>query len=141
MKKILVTLLALALAFLPEVAIAAPYGSVRTGQGASTADTYVLGYLVNTVSPIYSIASGCGTGASSPASLYGNSTAGSFVSNVTSCAPVFTLPAAPNGWVCHAHDLTNTGDALVQTASTTTSCTESGTVSTSDVIQFNAVPY
>lgn len=86
---------------------------------------------------VFTVASGCGT----TGSLTGGTTSGSFTAGATGCAPVITLPTAKHGWICRANDLTTTADLLVQTAKTTTSCTVSGTVSSSDVILFFAVPY
>ena len=82
----------------------------------------------------FSIASGCGT----PGSLTsGPSQAGSFTAGQAACVPVITLGiTAPHGFVCKATDLTNTADTLVQTASSTTTCTVSGTVTSGDTIAF-----
>jgi len=85
----------------------------------------------------FTITSGCGT----PTSLTGGATTGSFKAGQTSCAPIIALPTAPNGWWCHAWDLTTTTDTLKQTATSTTSCTLSGTVTASDVIVFHAEAY
>ncbi len=85
----------------------------------------------------FTIASGCG----SVGSLTGGPVTGSFTAGQASCIPVITLPSAPNGWFCEARDITHTADLFVQTASTTTSCTISATVSSSDVIIFNAQGY
>ena len=62
-----------------------------------------------------------------------------------------TLPAAPNGWMCLANDVTNgSGLFLQQTASTTTSVTMSGfsitsglaaNMSAGDVIVMTCTPY
>jgi hypothetical protein len=75
----------------------------------------------------FTITSGCGT----PTSLTGGATTGSFKAGQTSCAPIIALPTAPNGWWCHGFDLTTTTDTLKQTATSTTSCTISGTVASS----------
>ena len=85
----------------------------------------------------FTIASGCGT----PTLLTGGLTAGSFKAGQTACAPVIGLPAAPNGWVCYAWDITTNSDVLKQTAFTTTSCTLSGTVVAADVIVFMALGF
>jgi hypothetical protein len=84
--------------------------------------------------PTFSVTSGCGT----VGTVTGGATAGSFTAGATSCAPVISLPTAPNGWVCEAWDLTTNTDTLKQTADTATSCTLSGTVASADVIVFLA---
>lgn len=88
-------------------------------------------------STTFTIASGCG----STTSLTGGGTTGSFVVGQTSCIPVITLPTAPNGWWCSAHDITHSADTFTQTAKSTTSCTLSATVSASDVVVFHAEGY
>jgi len=83
------------------------------------------------------IASGCGT----PTSVVGGASTFSFVVGATSCAPVLTLPTAPHGWMCWANDITHTADLFVQTATGTTSCTLSATVSASDAVIVHAEAY
>lgn len=85
----------------------------------------------------FSVTSGCGT----VGSVTGQATTGSFTAGQTSCVPVIALPTAPNGWVCTASDITNTANLFKQTAKSTTSCTMSSTVTSADVIVFNAMPY
>jgi hypothetical protein len=86
---------------------------------------------------------GCGEG-----SLTGGATAGKFTTSGTnSCTIVITMgnvATAPNGWDCHAIDLTTVGDVTNphQTASSTTTATiVSGTIATNDVIQFSCIGY
>ena len=85
----------------------------------------------------FTIASGCGT----PTNLKGGATTGSFQAGQIACAPVITLPTAPNGWWCSAKDITTPADTINQTATAVTSCTLSGTVVASDVIVFHAEAY
>ena len=85
----------------------------------------------------FTIASGCGT----PGSLTGTPTTGSFTAGQTSCSPVINLPTAAHGWWCNAVDITHPADLFTQTAKSTTSCTLSATVTSADVILFNATPY
>jgi hypothetical protein len=85
-------------------------------------------------STTFSVASGCG----SVSSVTGGGTTGSFVAGQTGCVPVLTLPSAPNGWFCSAHDLTHPSDTFTQTGSSTTSCTLSATVTNGDTIIINA---
>lgn len=69
----------------------------------------------------------------------GGPTAGKFASGTAgTCTVVVTLPTAPNGWTCDAHDQTTPADVINQTAFTTTSCTISGTTASGDVITFKA---
>ena len=82
--------------------------------------------------------SGCATISAS----VGGASAGKFATSGTSCNLTITFPsAAPNGWYCTANDITTSADKVVQTASTTTSCTFSGTTSAADVIVWNAVGF
>ena len=85
----------------------------------------------------FTIASGCGT----PGSLTGGATTGSFTAGQAACAPVITLPTAPNGWWCNAIDVTHPADVFTVTAKSTTSCTVSATVTTGDTIVFHAEAY
>lgn len=85
----------------------------------------------------FTVASGCGT----VGSVTGGATVGSFTAGQTGCAPVLTLPTAPHGWICHVKDLTTPADAFTQSATTTTSCTSSATVTNGDTILFDAIGY
>ena len=81
--------------------------------------------------------SGCGY--TSPA---GGTWAGQFASGMTgTCTVTITLPAAPHGNFCRANDLTTTSDTLIQTASTTTSATISGTTVSGDLINWGCIGY
>jgi hypothetical protein len=76
--------------------------------------------------------SGCSLSAS-----VGGASAGKFASGTTgTCTVTITLPTAPTGWTCDAHDLTTAADAnnVVQTAFTTTSATVAGVTVSGDVI-------
>lgn len=86
------------------------------------------------VAPVAALITGCGT----VTSVAGGATAGTFKAAATSCTPVITLPYSPNGWYCMAHDITTNTDTLKQSADSTTSCTLTGTVASSDVIVWQA---
>lgn len=90
------------------------------------------------VAPVAWVAAHFGSGCGTVTSVAGGATAGTFKAAQTSCAPVITLPWSPNGWICTAWDITTNTDTLKQTADTTTSCTMSGTVASSDVIIWQA---
>lgn len=82
-------------------------------------------------------ASGCSNG-----TLVGGATAGQFASGTTGvCTVTITLPTAPNGWSCAASNRTTTANLIQQSASSTTSCTVTGTTVTGDVIGFLALGY
>lgn len=84
------------------------------------------------------VLSGCATISAS----VGGASAGSFATSGTSCNLTITFPsAAPHGWYCTANDITTTADKVVQSATTTTSCTFTGTTAAADVIVWNAVGY
>lgn len=87
------------------------------------------------VAPVAATITGCGT----PTSVVGGATVGKFTSgSVTTCTPVITLPYSPNGWFCTYWDITTNTDTLKETASTTTSCTGTGTIVANDVIYWQA---
>lgn len=108
------------------------YVNTITAQGVPTCTAP---YISN--STTFTVASGCGT----VGSVTGGGTTGSFTAGQTGCIPVINLPTAPHGWYCSAHDITHSADAFVQTATSTTSCTVSATVTSSDLVVFNAVGY
>lgn len=82
-------------------------------------------------------ASGC-----SNSTTVGGATAGSFLSGTTgTCTVTITLPTAPNGWVCHSDDLTTPANFIGQSASTTTSCTVTGTTISGDAMNFMAIAF
>jgi hypothetical protein len=83
-----------------------------------------------------SISSGCTT----VSATKGTATNGQFSTTATTCTPVIQLPPAPNGWICFAQDVTH-NVVFTQTASTTFSCTVTGTTTSGDVVQFSATPY
>ena len=82
--------------------------------------------------------SGC-----SATTLVGGATAGSYHSGTTGTCTVVITPglAATNGWACRANDLTTTADTVIQTATSTTTATLSGTTVTADVINFACIAY
>lgn len=80
--------------------------------------------------------SGC-----SLSSAAGGLTAGSFASGTTgACTVTITLPTAPNGWACDAHDLT-AATTINQTAASANSATISGTTTSGDVITWKCQGY
>lgn len=95
----------------------------------------------NPVTP--TLSAGCGT-ITGQNGGFSNGTTGelTFAAGQTSCIPVITTNmTAPHGWDCTAKDLTTPADTFTQTASSTTSCTVSGTVVSSDVILVRMTPY
>lgn len=85
---------------------------------------------------------GCSAG-----TTVGGASAGTFVSGTTgTCTVVITLNGAtgltaPNGWVCHADDRTTPANLISQSASSTTTCTVTGTTVSGDVLSFMAIAY
>jgi len=72
-------------------------------------------------------------------SAVGGAATGSFKAGATSCTVTITPGiAAPNGFLCQAHDITTTANALVQTGSSTTTCTLIGAVEPGDTIIWHA---
>lgn len=79
---------------------------------------------------------GCGT------TWTGGASAGTISIAGTTCAPVITFPsAAPTGWACFFLDVTTPADSVKQTASSTTSCSGTGTVVSGDVVEVFAIGY
>lgn len=85
-------------------------------------------------------ASGC-----SNSTTLGGATAGQFTSGTTgTCTVVITLPTLPaggTGYYCGANDLTTPANRISQSASSTTSCTITGTTVSGDIINFMAGGY
>ena len=82
------------------------------------------------------------TGCNTVSAQVGGAGSGRFQTSGTSCAPVFTFPAAaPNGWACFATDIT-TAVTFRQASTTTTSCTfATATTTAADNIVWYAVGY
>jgi hypothetical protein len=116
--------------------------AVGTGaQGSTAGQLKAAGYMA--VGTTFTSSGGCTEG-----TLVGGATAGKFTtSGSTSCTTVVTMgnsATAPNGWDCHAIDLTTIADVTNphQTASTTTTATfATGTIVANDVIQFSCIGY
>lgn len=85
-------------------------------------------------------ASGC-----SNTTTVGGASAGSFLSGTTgACTVTITMghsSTATNGWSCAASDLTTPANLISQSATTTTSCTVTGTTVSGDKISFLAMAY
>lgn len=82
-------------------------------------------------------ASGC-----SNSSTVGGAVAGQFASGTTgTCTVVITLPASPNGWACSASDISTPANLISQSATSTTSCTITGSTTSGDTIVFKAMGY
>ena len=115
-------------------------GNTSGSTASPTAQTTV-SYLIDGGTK-FTIASGTGACASTSTTV-GGTAVGKFTCTGTTGAStvVITLPTATNGWVCEGNDLTTTSDTVHQTASSTTSCTLSGTVAGSDVINFMAMGF
>lgn len=114
---------------------------VDIGSGAAgdtTGKVKAAGYM--SVGTKFTTDTGCGT----VTTLVGGATAGSFVANTTgACTVVITMgnsATAPNGWICSPSDRT-TGNLFRQSASSTTTCTVTGTAVSGDVISFAAIGY
>lgn len=115
----------------PTVAFTSDLGVVQSnGTGWYATDN-------STGSAVF-ISSGCAT----VSATKGSAIAFQFASSGTACVPVIQLPPAPNGWSCFAQDIT-TGHGVVFTtsASTTFSCTVTGTITAADVVAVVAQPY
>jgi len=101
--------------------------------GPLQADGYYLGSNVLVSSTAPTIASGFGSGASI---AHNNGTA-AFTINVgtggSASSGVIGLPAAPNGWACHADDLTTQSTSVAQTAQTASTTTSATLTQYSDV--------
>jgi hypothetical protein len=116
-------------------------GVGNSAQGDTTGKVKAAGYM--SVGTTFTSSGGCTEG-----TLVGGATAGKFTtSGSTGCTTVITMgnsATAPNGWSCTAIDLTTVGDVTNphQTATTTTTATiATGTIVTSDVIQFSCIGY
>lgn len=116
-------------------------GVVDVGNGTAgntTGKLKAAGYM--SLGTKFTTDTGCGT----VTSLTGGATAGSFVANTTgACTVVITMgdtATAPNGWICSPSDRT-TGNLFRQSASSTTTCTVTGTAVSGDVISFAAIGY
>jgi hypothetical protein len=86
--------------------------------------------------PAVTISSGCAT----VSATAGTAVSFQFATTATTCTPVIQLPPAPHGWACFAQDLTHPV-VFTQTASTTYSCTVTGTTTSADIVQVTATPY
>lgn len=73
----------------------------------------------------------------------GGTWAGQFASGTAGTCTVTVTPGitAAHGFFCSANDLTTTADKVIQTASTTTTCTISGTTASGDVVNWAAIAY
>jgi hypothetical protein len=101
--------------------------------GPTQADGYYLGSNVLVSSTAPTISSGFGSGASIP---HNNGTAAFTISVGTggsASSGVIGLPAAPDGWACHADDLTTQSTSVAQTVQTASSTTSATLTQYSDV--------
>jgi hypothetical protein len=116
---------------------------------AVTSTGFVSAPAVISAGPTFKSDGGCGE-----TSLTGGATAGSFTSGTPSssgpatgtCTLTITMGAsiaAPNGWACHANDLTTNAESATwsQTATTTTTATLSGTTASGDIVNFACIGY
>jgi len=112
-----------------------------TGSSASPTAVTTVSYLIDAGT---TFTLGTGTGACATTStLTGGTAVGSFKCTGTggaSTQPV-VLPTTTNGWVCDFHDLTTTTDTLIQSASSTTGATMSGTLAANDVVYFKCAGF
>lgn len=105
-----------------------------SGNGTTTGGVLTTGALTTaftTCNGTQSISASVGT----ISGAVGGTSCGQFTSGTAGTVTVaITLPTAPNGWVCDAHDITTTTDTFVQNASTTTSATLTGTLANADKV-------
>lgn len=88
--------------------------------------------------PVFTVTSGCGT----TGAVVGGTMSGTFTAGQTSCVPIITPGfTAPDGFLCEAHDITTPTDTIRQSATSTTTCTLTGTVVNADVIAVNIIAY
>jgi hypothetical protein len=81
------------------------------------------------------------SGTCSAGAQVGGNTADTFKASAACSAGTVILTfatTAPNGWVCGAHDMTTPANSMNQTASSTTTCTLTGTMASADVVAFDA---
>lgn len=67
-------------------------------------------------------------------------TSGTIKAVNTTCTPVIPLPYSPTGWWCSVWDITTNTDTLKESATTTNSCTMTGTVAAADILWWVATP-
>ena len=110
--------------------------SCSNGQGKLKAAAYI------STGTTFTGNAGC-----SETTLVGGAAAGKFTAVSTSCTVILTLgnsATAPNGWSCWAHDLTTAADynnPRISASSATTVTIVTGTIVSSDVIEFGCVGY
>ena len=112
-----------------------------TGSTASPTAVATVSYLID-AGTTFTLGSGTGACATT-STLTGGTAVGSYKCTGTTGAStqVVTLPTTTNGWVCDFHDITTSADTEVQSASSTTSATMSGTVAANDVIYFKCAGF
>ena len=83
------------------------------------------------------------TGTCAASSFVGGANAGKFSAAVCAAGTIIlsALPAAPNGYVCNAQDMTTPADTLKQTASTTTSVTFTATTAAADSVVYQCTGF
>lgn len=114
----------------------------RPAAGTVSTDTTTAGNGLGQFKAAAFVSSGAapvGTTGSCVASTFvGGSSAGTFHAAVCAAGTIIlsSLPTAPHGWSCDAHDQTTSADALVQTANSTTSVTFKATAVAADVVSF-----
>lgn len=110
-----------------------------TGVHSSAVPSFTIAPLAQGAVPTVSGTGACGT----TSTQVGGSWAGKATCTGTTGASTLVITpgtTATNGWQCDASDLT-TANALRQSASSTTTCTISGTVNANDVLIFKAVSF
>jgi hypothetical protein len=117
----------------------------RLASGEWSADTTTTGDGLAAFASRTLVATGAAptlTGTCTTGTQVGGNTAGSFAATCVAQTVIATFAfTAPHGYVCDFNDLTTPADSIKQTASSTTSCTATGTTVAADVISFHAVAY
>lgn len=135
----------------PDILPSATNGTTGIGCNGNTVEQEVSGASVTSAAATsYTIKTGIILGGSAPTlsgtctsgTQHGGNTAGDFLATCTAQTVILTFATtAPTGWVCAAKDTTTVADVMNQTASSTTTCTLTGTTVASDKIIFTAMAY
>jgi len=123
------------------------YPATTNTESLGTSSAYYSAGYVTTVYANAVMATGSAptltTGSCSASGWVGGATVGKFTAPVCAGGTIVLsgLPAAPNGYVCHAQDETTPADTLQQTGYTATSCTLKATTVASDAVVVTALGF